>query len=257
MFGFLLKKWFFDFWDNLISIILLNIGFIIALAITFYLPYILSFSPPLALTGLVVGIFILNIYAALVSMMMGNVADFQSIQFKDLKKHFVFSWKVGLALGAVTVLQIIIGTVAFPFYLNKGGVLGLGAFSLLFWLSLVWALASQYFFPIWKRLDQRLGMVFKKSLLLFFDNTLLTIGIGIFSLILIVLSVITAMLIPGAAGLLLLHQVTLRLLILKYDYLEENPEVNRKKVPWAGLLLEERDRVGKRTLKGMIFPWKE
>jgi hypothetical protein len=44
---------------------------------------------------------------------------------------------------------------------------------------------------------------------------------------------------------------------MKYDYLEENPRADRKHIPWETLLREERERVGKRTLKGMIFPWKE
>jgi hypothetical protein len=42
----------------------------------------------------------------------------------------------------------------------------------------------------------------------------------------------------------------------KYDYLEKNPG-DRRRIPWDALLVEDRERVGKRTLKGMIFPWKE
>ena len=43
----------------------------------------------------------------------------------------------------------------------------------------------------------------------------------------------------------------------KYDWLEANPEANRKKIPWDALLMDDKERVGKRTLRGMIFPWKE
>ena len=70
-------------------------------------------------------------------------------------------------------------------------------------------------------------------------------------------SIFTAFLFPGFGGLLVWHQAAMRLRLYKYDYLEENPGANRKKIPWDGLLVEEKEKVGKRTLRGMIFPWKE
>jgi hypothetical protein len=62
---------------------------------------------------------------------------------------------------------------------------------------------------------------------------------------------------PGVGGLLLGQSVALKLLMYKYDWLEENPEGDRKHVPWDELLYEERESVGHRSLKGMIFPWKD
>jgi len=53
------------------------------------------------------------------------------------------------------------------------------------------------------------------------------------------------------------HQAALKLRLKKYDYLEENPEANRKQIPWDALLIDERNKVGPRTFKGMIFPWKD
>ncbi len=45
--------------------------------------------------------------------------------------------------------------------------------------------------------------------------------------------------------------------MFKYDYIEAHPDTDRKHLPWEELLFEEREKVGTRTLKGMIFPWKE
>jgi hypothetical protein len=39
--------------------------------------------------------------------------------------------------------------------------------------------------------------------------------------------------------------------------LEENPDANRRKIPWDALLIDEKDRVGSRSIRGMIFPWKD
>jgi len=48
-----------------------------------------------------------------------------------------------------------------------------------------------------------------------------------------------------------------RLRLLKYDWLEAHPDANRKKIPWDELLIEEREKTGTRTLKNLIFPWKD
>jgi hypothetical protein len=48
----------------------------------------------------------------------------------------------------------------------------------------------------------------------------------------------------------------MKFLMLKYDFLEENPDINRKKIPWDIILRDERETVGTRTLGDMIRPWK-
>ena len=62
---------------------------------------------------------------------------------------------------------------------------------------------------------------------------------------------------PGPVGVLLYLDEALRLRLLKYDYLEANPEADRKKIPWDALLIDEREKTGDRTLKNFIFPWKD
>jgi hypothetical protein len=81
--------------------------------------------------------------------------------------------------------------------------------------------------------------------------------VAVGSVAVLALSAFTALLIPGITGLLIWHQVALKIRLCKYDYLEENPDANRRQIPWDALLIDDRERVGKRTLRGMIFPWKE
>jgi hypothetical protein len=54
---------------------------------------------------------------------------------------------------------------------------------------------------------------------------------------------------------LLFLDEALRIRLLKYDWLEENP--GRRKIPWDILLEDEREKTGSRTIKGLIFPWKD
>jgi hypothetical protein len=71
------------------------------------------------------------------------------------------------------------------------------------------------------------------------------------------LTALLGFLAPGPAGLLLFHDEALRLRLLKYDWIEANPNENRRKVPWDALLIDERDKTGTRSLKNFIFPWKD
>jgi hypothetical protein len=63
--------------------------------------------------------------------------------------------------------------------------------------------------------------------------------------------------IPGVAGISLSRMDTTKLLMLKYDFLEANPDCTKKDINWEDLLYEERQLVGPRSFKGMIFPWKD
>jgi hypothetical protein len=119
-----------------------------------------------------------------------------------------------------------------------------------------WILAFQYFFSIQARLDKKFSKILKKMFLLLLDNPLFTIGLLIGTLVTFAVSVFTAFLLPGITSIFLWWNVALKLRLYKYDYLEKNPEA-RRNIPWDALLTEDRERVGKRTLKGMIFPWKE
>lgn len=257
MFGFLIKKTFFDMWDNMISIVLMNLGFIACIALVVYLPYLLSFNTVLAYAGLALGLYAFNIYAGAVSMMVGDIADYKRCEFKDFLPSLRSAFGCSSVLTLITCVQLLVALVGFPFYSQMGGIFGLLALSVLFWISLVLWLGLQYFFPVRKRLDKNMKKILKKSFIIFFDNTGFSIGLALGSLVIVAVSVFTALLLPGIATLFLWQQVAAKLRLLKYDYLEQNPDANRKRIPWSALLVEEREKVGPRTLKGMIFPWKE
>jgi uncharacterized membrane protein YesL len=185
------------------------------------------------------------------------MADYKSVSFADFFRYIREALKASLTLGGITAAQVVILSIAFPFYLSVGGVIGLAAMSLIFWVSIIWWLASQYFFPVRQRLDRKIGKILKKSLLLFFDNTGFTIFMGLGTLFILGISTFTAFLLPGFSAILLWHQIGLRLRLYKYDYIEAHAEADRKRIPWSKLLMNDQERVGPRSLKGMIFPWKE
>lgn len=256
MFGFLIKKTFFDMWDNLIRIVILNLGFILAFAIIIYFPLLFRDVPVLFFTALGIGMGILFVYSGVVSTMTSAIADYTKPEFKDFLPALKATYSTSLLFALINLVLVILFQVAFQVYGGIQSFIGPLASSFLFWVLIFWVLAFQYFFSIQARLDRKFGKVVKKMFLLLLDNPLFTVGLLIGTLITFAVSVFTAFLLPGIASIFLWWNVALKLRLYKYDYLEENPEA-RRNIPWDALLTEDRDRVGKRTLKGMIFPWKE
>jgi energy-converting hydrogenase Eha subunit C len=256
MFGFVLKKTFFDMYDNLIAIALLNVGYILVMAFCFYLPWALRSLPLLAFVVLFIGFVLMFAYTGGVSGITREISDYRRPGLRLFAAHLRASLPSSLGLAVLNLLVLFLFRVAFPFYGGMDSLIGQIAFSLLVWFLIAWALAFQYAFPIQSRLDKNLKKILKKMFLLLLDNPLFTLALVLSNVLFFLLSMLTALLLPGIATLLLLGNVALKLRWYKYDYLEQHPE-SGKRIPWDMLLSEDRDRVGKRTLKGMIFPWKE
>jgi energy-converting hydrogenase Eha subunit C len=256
MFGFLIKKTFFDMYDNLIAIALLNAGFILVLAFCFYLPWALRTLPVVPFVVLGIGFFLLFAYLGGVSGITREISDFQRPDMHSFAAYLRSSLPSSLILAVINLTLLFLFRTAFPFYSHMDMLIGQIASSLLVWFLIIWILAFQYAFPIQSRLDRSIRKILKKMFLLLLDNPLFTLGLMLTSVLIFLLSLLTAFLLPGIATVLLLTNAGLRLRLYKYDYLEQHPE-SRKRIPWEMLLSEDRERVGKRTLKGMIFPWKE
>lgn len=253
---FLMKKTFFDMWDNLLSIFLLNIGFLIVVAAGFYLLSMMANLILFLVTAFIV-VVALCLYIGVAAMMTRDMANYRSLEIRNFVPYLKATWKTSAAFALVILAQLIIVQFVMPWYLRQGNILGLGVASLLFWVSLTWWLASQYYFPIRAQLDDEVKKVFRKCFVFFFDNTLFSIGLAIGVIVMAILSSFVVFLLPGMATILLWHQVAVKLRMYKYDYLEAHPNANRKKIPWNDLLYEDRERVGHRSLRGMIFPWKD
>jgi hypothetical protein len=257
MIGFLIKKAFFDLWDNLFRIALVNLGFIACMAFLVYLPGLFEGIPALNLGLLFFGILGSGVYLAAAAESVKALSDYGSFGFGDFFNNLKKVWPMGLVWGGIVLVFTYLITFVLPAYVSLNSLLGLVLGVLVFWLVVIGILSLQFFFPIRARLDTKIGKILKKSFIFFFDNT----GFCIFSLfcnfIALVLSVFLVFLFPGPAGILLFLDEGLRLRLLKYDWLEANPQADRKKIPWDALLIEEREKTGTRSLKSFIFPWKD
>jgi len=259
MFFFLLKKSFFDAWDNLGSVILGNIGIFAVGAMGLWpVLKILEKGNPWGFLLLGASIPILFVANALLSALMSEIADYRRSSWSDIPDFFRKTWKAGLAVSLVSAAFFSMSIFGIIYYSSMKSILGLAASALLFWITVGVYFTIIWFFPVRNRLKGDLKKSLRKSALLMLDNLGLTIFLGFIMIpVNLVLWPMTAFGAFGPAGIQLYMNGALRLLLFKYDWIEENPELNRKQIPWYELLVDERERVGKRSLKGMIFPWKE
>ena len=260
MIGFLIKKTFFDLWDNMFRMVLINLGFIASLTIPVFLPGLIPI-PALSILVFAAGLLWCFVYLAAAALSVKAVSDYGVFGFSDFLANLKEGWTTGLALGIMGFLLYAIARNAIPFYLQMNSLVGLFLAAVIFWSIATAVCSLQFFFAIRARLDTKLVKVLKKSFIIFFDNP----GFAIYSLlhtvVTLILSLVFALLLPGPAGLLLFLDEALRLRLMKYDWLEANPEdpgsKKRRQIPWDEILIDEREKTGTRSIRSFIFPWKD
>jgi hypothetical protein len=257
MIGFLIKKTFFDLWDNLFRIALVNLGFVVSAAIPILLPTVLSDIPLLALAAIVLGMFWCVLYLVATALSVKNLSDYGTFGFADFFANLKEGLPTALLLSLAAGFWLLLAYIALPFYAKLGTMVGLFAASLVFWTLVIILMAFQYLLPIRARLDRKAGKILKKSFILFFDNPLFSVFLLLHNLVILALSFFLVFLAPGPAGILLFLDEALRLRLLKYDWLEAHPDADRRHIPWEELLAEDREKTGTRSLRSFIFPWKD
>ena len=253
----MLQKAFWDAWDNMGRVLLVNFVFILLAAVPVFVPRALAGVPVLGMVTMLAGFLLLFVYSGGVSAYFRDLVRYESPELKDIWGHIRENWKISLLLGVLVCFFYFMCLTGFRFYSALGNVLGLVGLAFLFWVFLLVTIALVFFYPAMNNLDRDFRKIVKKSFILFFDNTGCAVVLALMILVNSVISVALALLLPGIGGILILQESAMKILLMKYDYLEENPEASRKKIPWAVLIRDEREKVGKRTLRGTIFPWKE
>jgi hypothetical protein len=262
MIGFLVKKTFFDVWDNMFRMVLLNLGFILSLTIPIILPGYIPI-PALALVVAVAGYLWCTVYLAAAALSVKAVSDYGIFTFADFGANLKAGCPAGLIMGLIGLFFFLAVKIIIPFYLQMHSLVGLLLAAVIFWTLILALVAFQFFYAIRARLDTKPMKIIKKCFIIFFDNPGFSIFTLLYTIVTLALSVVFAFLLPGPAGILLFLDEALRLRLMKYDWLEANPPADgvstskRRAIPWDAILIEEREKTGTRTLRNFIFPWKD
>ncbi|MCF0237897.1 MAG: hypothetical protein HUK24_04790 [Sphaerochaetaceae bacterium] len=157
-----------------------------------------------------------------------------------------------IVLTALIIVYII------PFYLSYQSIISVVIAMIMVWICILLFMAMAYYYPLCLSMEKdRPIKTLKKAFIVLFDNLGFSFFLTIKTLISFVLTVILATIVPGLGGISLSRSGAVRILMLKYDYLELHPETKKKDINWEDLLFEEKELIGPRTLKNMIFPWKD
>jgi hypothetical protein len=213
--------------------------------------------PALGYLVLLIGIVWCFVYLSAAGLCLKSVSDYGGFGFADFFANIKIGWPLGLIAGALVFVCYLLVSVVMNFYLSMNSLMGLLLAAVIFWTLVVGILSFQFLFTVRARLDTKVSKIFRKCFVFFFDNPGFCVFTFLHNMVMLVISIFLAFLFPGPAGILLFLDQGLRLRLLKYDWLEENPEANRKKIPWDALLIDERERTGTRSLKNFIFPWKD
>ena len=260
MIGFFIKKAFYDGWDNLLQIILLNVVIVLFGAGGIFLAQEVSTYAVLSI-GIMIAVFALEgIIMMAVSEMMARIADFKSFTFMDLLKAVRGTWLHGLFYALLCGGIFLVFTITMPYYAKMGSLFGFVLAVMIFWIAVITVLAIQWFLPIRSQLEKNFLKAIKKCFIIFFDNPGFSLFMFFYTVIVLLLSCVMVLIVPGFAGTILAHNDAFRLRMYKYDWIEKNPALDfktaRKTIPWEELLAEDDEIVGKRTLRSFFFPWK-
>ncbi len=269
MFGFFLKKNFCDGWDNLFSLVILNLVFMAGgvllffawRALVIFLPENEIISMLVTCIGLILLFLLYSISAFAFSDQAFKIADFGGIHLLDFFKNIPSVLKdavlYGLMLSALTILSYI----GIRWYFSQGTYLYLFLGCVFIWFDFFAILTFQWFIAIRAVMKNDFKKCLKKSFILMLDNTGFSLALALYTLILLILSISFVGLAPSVTGITLARVNALRLRMYKYDYLELHPELKtkreRKQIPWEELIYEDRETLGPRKFKSFIFPWKD
>lgn len=236
-----------------------NLGYTLFLLAFYGAGQLLSFSVPLAILAWAVLLLGVSFYTAYVSCRTFTWSEVRSLEEGEIKAFMKRAVGHTFLFFGYLVLMVLGVAVIVPFYFMAAGETGntlwfiLGAVFAWFMLFLFmafmyyWALAIQ--FP-----EDKPSQTLKRSFAFLLSGIGFSFFLLIYSIVNIVLSVVFVTLFPSVVGLSEAYASAVRLQYLKFKFREENPSAPKNDVSY---LKDEEEKLGKRTLKSMIFPWKE
>ena len=266
---FMLKKTFWDGWDNLLTMAVWNLVIIASMIGGWFMlsatvnVNVTSFVQTLpSYFALVAVLAFVNIFIFAVNKVTLKISEWKGIKIIDFFKAIPSVVLDGAVFGAFVALLIIFLSVAFPFYYKmyrNGSMLGLFLLVFIFWTASITFLALQWYMPLKVQMKGGFLKTLKKCYIIYFDNANFSFFMFLYLIVQIIFSAIALLFtIHGIAGITLAYNNALRLRLFKYDWMEENPNLSPKefkKVPWDELLAEEKNILGPRSLRSFFFAW--
>lgn len=261
MYGFLLKKNFCDGWDNLLSIVITNIIFLLVLVGIIGMNFVASKSTVLIIIAFVLSFVIVSIAAFAYGDTAAAIADFRGIRYADFFRAIPGVLKDATLFGVMCALIVIVSGYSIDYYFSRQTTLSFMIGIAICWIDLFVLLSLQWFVPLRSNMHNNFRKCLRKCFIIFFDNTAFSVLMALYTILLLILSFFFIGLLPSLAGISIAKANALRIRLYKYDYLEQHPELTtkrqRRQIPWEELIYDDRETLGPRKLRSFLFPWKD
>ena len=263
MYGFLLKKNFCDGWDNLLSVIITNVIFLfVGLGlVALNAVFAKAENDLLLVLGFIISFIIVSIVIFAYGDTAAAIADFRGIHYADFFKAIPGVLKDASLFGIMCAAIVIVSGYSTRYYFKQQTMLSFMMGAAICWIDLFILLSLQWFVPLRSNMHNNFRKCLRKCFIVFFDNTGFSILTALYTLVLLILSVLFVGFLPSVAGIEIAKANALRIRLYKYDYLEEHPELKtkreRSRIPWEELIYDDREALGPRKLRSFLFPWKD
>lgn len=257
MIKFLIKKSFYDGWDNLIPSFIYNIGSMSIIAV--YLFIVSKIQDTKVLAFFYLTAFFLLLFCTYIFGISGITfkwsryeASYGSGFFDGIKNH---PWHI-VVYYLILLVVFFCFTTLIPLYLEQQSFLGLFLAFMQLWVSLFLLISIQYYVPLCFHLEGRNPFfILKQCFILTLDNKLYTLFVSIKTVFDFLLSALSFFFVPGLMFISLSHMDSVKLLHIRYRYVDEH-HTTKKDANVYSMLEEENDNIGERSLRGMFKPWK-
>jgi len=262
MLGFAIKKAFFDLWDNLFFALVVNLVYTLATLglawLTFWLAQLVAGTSPAGVIAFWPVPFLgAAVLGGAASFWARDIAVGGTARFSDIFARLGESWKASLVFAAAWLIVGLGLYFGVGFYTSINAILGFVFGVIMMWGAFFLAGLGLFYPGLNAQVEPKIDKLFRKAVLIFVANPLTSLVMAVVFLVSVALSVFTLGFFPGIVGVSLWLQVCFKFVLAKYEWIEANPEADRKHVPWRTILQEDMEKIGPRSLKNLIFPWKD
>lgn len=239
MINFLIKKTFYDFWDNLYSLFLFGLG--VMITGTFFIACFVTFrdNAYMIYATCVVGLIVLGQFFAALFLYTNDIAESEPVKVKEIVVYAAYTWKINLIISSIFIAILTLAVTGVPFYLSTHRLFGIISAGVIIGTFIIVGLVLLFFYPFYIRNNGRIIESVKQSARFVADNPFFAIGVVIGIIAIMTFSSLSYMIFPGIGAVILWINVSVRLRLYKYDYLRENPGASPGKIPWEKLLKKD------------------
>ncbi len=256
MFKFLVKKSFFDLWDNLLYCFLYNIVFMGTVAVYLFVIK-LTQNGPVSVFFVITAVFLFA-FCFLIFGFTGVATKWSKYEHSPFFEFFSFGIRKAGHLVLFYILTAFLffsSIVIIPYYLSLHNYLGIVLAVVLFWICIFLGLTLMYYPALTYKNNIGVFATFKRAMMFFADNKAFSFGTALLGVLVFLVSALSFFMIPGFVGLFLLLADSCKLIDIRYDY-AKTKRISRKDIDVRDMFLNEDADVGKRSIRNFFSPWK-